>query len=279
MSERQDDRALRDPRQGGPGQGDPRQGGPRQGEQPPDQQPPGIRLQRVLAQAGVASRRAAEELIDAGRVEVDGHVVRVQGMRVDPDQAVIRVDGVRVETRPGLVHLALNKPLGVVSTMHDPQHRPCLADLVGDRPERLFHVGRLDADTEGLLLLTNDGDLAHRAAHPSYEVPKTYVATVRGPLPRGLGARLRAGVDLADGPIAVDAFRVVTAAGDRAMVEVVVHEGRNRLVRRLFAAVGHPVERLSRTRFGPVPLGDLRAGQTRPLTADELGALYDAVGL
>lgn len=242
-------------------------------------EPVGVRLQRVLAQAGVASRRAAEELIEAGRVEVDGQVVRVQGLRVDPTRAVIRVDGKRVETRPGLVHLALNKPLGVVSTMRDPQGRPCLADLLADVPGRVFHVGRLDADTEGLLLVTNDGELAHRLAHPSYEIPKTYLATVRGPLPRGLGARLRAGVELDDGPMAVDSYRLVQTAGRLAMVEVVVHEGRNRVIRRLFAAVGHPVERLVRTRFGAVSLGDLRVGATRPLSPDELAGLYAAVGL
>jgi len=239
----------------------------------------GVRLQRVLAQAGVASRRAAEELIDAGRVEVDGQVVRVQGVRVDPQRSVIRVDGRRVETRPGLVHLALNKPLGVVSTMRDPQGRPTLADLLADQPHRLFHVGRLDADTEGLLLMTNDGELAHRLAHPSYQIPKTYLVTVRGSVPRGLGARLRAGVDLDDGPAAVDSYRVISRAPSRTMVEVVLHSGRNRVVRRMFAALGYPVERLVRTRFGPVALGDLRVGTTRPLSAAELAAVYDAVGL
>jgi 23S rRNA pseudouridine2605 synthase len=239
----------------------------------------GVRLQRVLAAAGVASRRAAEELIEEGRVEVDGKVVRVQGLRVDPEKAVIRVDGLRVETRSDQVHLMLNKPRGVVSTMSDPEGRPCLGDYVQGRKERLFHVGRLDADTDGLILLTNDGELAHRLAHPSYEVAKTYVAEVPGPVPRDLGRRLRAGVELEDGLVTVDSFRVVASAPGKAMVEVVLHEGRKHVVRRLLAAVGHPVHRLSRTKLGPVSLGDLRPGRSRPLTREELGALYALVGL
>jgi 23S rRNA pseudouridine2605 synthase len=246
---------------------------------PGDEHPEGIRLQRVLAAAGVASRRAAEELIAEGRVEVDGEVVRVQGRRVDPQTAVIRVDGQRVATRADLVHLVLNKPVGVVSTMSDPHGRPCLGDYVAGRRERLFHVGRLDADTEGLILLTNDGELAHRLAHPSYEVAKTYVAEVPGPIPRDLGARLRAGVELEDGPVAVDGFKVVASAPGKAMVEVVLHEGRKHVVRRMLAEVGHPVLRLSRTRLGPVALGELRPGRTRVLTRQELGALYAAVGM
>jgi 23S rRNA pseudouridine2605 synthase len=241
--------------------------------------PEGVRLQKVLAQAGIGSRRACEELIGEGRVEVDGVRVRSQGLRVDPSNAVIRVDGMRVQTAPGTVYLALNKPRGVVSTMTDPQGRPCLGDYVAGRPERLFHVGRLDADTEGLILLTNDGELAHRLAHPSYEVLKTYLAQVPAPIPRGIGKQLRAGVELEDGPASVDGFRVVSSSAGRAMVEVVLHEGRNHIVRRLLAAVGHPVERLVRTRIGPVPLGDLRPGRMRPLSRDELGRLYQAVDL
>ena len=238
----------------------------------------GIRLQRVMAQAGVGSRRACEELIEEGRVEVDGKTVRVQGMRVDPETAVIKVDGMRIASRPGSVYLALNKPRGVVSTMSDPQGRPCLGDFAGKRSERLFHVGRLDAETEGLILLTNDGELAHRLAHPSYGVLKTYLAEVPGPVARDLGKRLRAGIVLEDGPVAVDSFRVVGASGGRVMVEVVIHEGRKHVVRRLLAEVEHPVAQLVRTRFGPVALGDLRAGTTRPLNGKELAQLYDAVG-
>jgi 23S rRNA pseudouridine2605 synthase len=238
----------------------------------------GVRLQRVLAQAGVGSRRACEELIEEGRVEVDGAKVRVQGMRVDPQTAVIKVDGLRIASRPGAVYLALNKPRGVVSTMSDPQGRRTLSDFVTG-PERLFHVGRLDTDTEGLILLTNDGELAHRLAHPSYGVQKTYLAEVAGPVARDLGRRLRAGVALEDGPVAVDGFRVVSSSGPRVMVELVIHEGRKHVVRRLLAEVGHPVSRLVRTRMGPVALGDLRPGKTRPLSSKELAQLYAAVEL
>jgi 23S rRNA pseudouridine2605 synthase len=239
----------------------------------------GVRLQKVLAQAGLGSRRACEQLIAEGRVEVDGRVVTEQGVRVDPGRQVIRVDGSRIVTAPGLVHLALNKPVGVVSTMTDPQGRPCLGDYVGDRRDRLFHVGRLDADTEGLILLTNDGELAHRLAHPRYQVAKTYLAEVSGPIARDVGRRLRAGVDLEDGPARADSFRVVGSTRNRVLVELVVHEGRNRIVRRLLAAVGHPAQRLVRTRIGPVALGSLRPGKLRALSRDELSSLYTLVGL
>ena len=239
----------------------------------------GIRLQKVLAAAGLGSRRACENLIDAGRVEVDGRVVREQGRRVDPAAAVIRVDGLRVDVSGTRVYLALNKPSGVVSTMSDPQGRPTLGDYVGNRAGRLFHVGRLDADTEGLILLSNDGDLAHRLSHPSYGVLKTYLAEVSGPVARDVGKRLRAGVDLEDGPARVDRFRVTGQAGDRVMVEVVLHEGRKHIVRRLLAEVDLPARRLVRTGIGPVLLGDLRPGRTRELTRTEVGRLYAEVGL
>jgi 23S rRNA pseudouridine2605 synthase len=241
--------------------------------------PRGERLQKVLAKAGVASRRAAEELIAAGRVQVDGEVVREQGRRVDPRTAVIHVDGSRLVLREDLVYLALNKPRGMLSTMSDEQGRPCVGDLVRSRSERLFHVGRLDADTEGLLLLTNDGELAHRLMHPSYEVLKTYLAQVPGPVPRDIGRRLRAGVTLEDSPVAVHSFRVVDATPGRAMVELVLHEGRKHVVRRLLDAVGHPVQRLVRTAIGPVRLGDQRPGSLRALSRAEVGALHQSVGL
>jgi 23S rRNA pseudouridine2605 synthase len=205
--------------------------------------------------------------------------VRVQGKRVDPERDIVRVDGSLLPTLQGLVHLAVNKPRGMLSTMSDPQGRSTLTDLLRGRRERLFHVGRLDADTEGLLLVTNDGPLAHRLAHPSYEVAKTYLAEVPGPVPRDLGRRLRAGVDLDDGPAQVDSFRVVGHAGARVMVEVVLHEGRKHVVRRLLDTVGHPVERLVRTHVGPVALGAMRPGKVRPLTLEEVRRLYDAVGL
>jgi 23S rRNA pseudouridine2605 synthase len=241
--------------------------------------PDGIRLQKVLAQAGVGSRRACEDLIAAGRVEVDGHPVTELGVRIDPRRSVVHVDGMRVQLDETMVYLALNKPLGVVSAMSDAQGRPTLSDYVRGRQERLFHVGRLDTDTEGLILLTNDGELAHRLAHPSYQVPKTYLAEVSGPLARDVGRRLRAGVELDDGTVAVDGFRVVDARPGKALVEIVLHEGRNRVVRRLMDAVGHPVEQLVRTQVGPIRLGDLRTGRTRVLGRPEVAALMAAVGM
>jgi 23S rRNA pseudouridine2605 synthase len=233
----------------------------------------------VLASAGVASRRACEELIAQGRVEVDGRRVTEQGIRIDPSRVVVRVDGQRIATDTGALYLAANKPRGMVSTMSDPQGRPCLADLVERVDRRLFHVGRLDADSDGLLLLTNDGRLAHRLAHPSFGVTKTYVAQVRAPLPRDLGRRLRAGIELEDGLAAVDAFRVLDRAASKALIEVVIHEGRKHIVRRLLAAAGHPVLTLTRTRLGPVRLGELRPGKVRSLTKTEIAALFDAVDL
>jgi 23S rRNA pseudouridine2605 synthase len=235
--------------------------------------PSGIRLQKVLASAGLGSRRACEELIADGRVTVDG-VVAELGTRVDPQTAVIHVDGDRVIVRDDLVYFALNKPRGVLSAMSDSRGRRSVGDLVGDRPERLFHVGRLDADSEGLLLLTNDGELAHRLMHPSFGVLKTYLATVPAPVGKQVGRRLRAGVLLEDGPVVVDSFRVVQTQGRQAIVEVVLHEGRKHIVRRLLDEVGHPVSRLVRTRIGPVHLAGQRAGTLRPLTRTELADLH-----
>jgi 23S rRNA pseudouridine2605 synthase len=241
--------------------------------------PDGVRLQKLLAQAGLGSRRACEELITGGRVSVDGHVVRELGVRVDPKRVAVHVDGLRVQLDESLVYLALNKPLGVVSAMSDPKGRPNLADYVSDRPERLFHVGRLDADSEGLLLLTNDGELANRLAHPRYEVPKVYLAEIAGAVPRDLGRRLKAGVELDDGVASVDAFTVVDARPGRALVELTLHDGRNRVVRRLLGAAGHPVLQLVRTSIGPIRLGDLRSGRTRVLGSPEVASLMAAVDL
>jgi len=241
--------------------------------------PGGIRLQKVLAAAGVGSRRHCEEMIGAGRVEVDGEIVRRFGARVDPQTQVIRVDGRRIPAREDLVYLALNKPAGVLTSMSDPRGRPTIADYLGDRMERLFHVGRLDYDTEGLMLLTNDGELAHRLAHPSYGVLKTYLADVAGPLTRDLGRRLMTGIELDDGLATADRFRVVERAGQRALVEITLHEGRKHIVRRMLAEAGHPVSRLVRTQVGPVALGPLKPGTTRRLTTREIGELYAAVGL
>ena len=239
----------------------------------------GVRLQKVLAAAGLGSRRACEQLIEEGRVEVDGKKVREQGLRVDPDRAVIKVDGLRIASAPDNVYLALNKPKGVVSTMSDPEGRPSLEQYVADRSVRLFNVGRLDADTEGLILLTNDGELAHRLAHPSFGVRKTYLAEVPGPIPRDVGRRLKAGVELEDGVVHADDFRLVSTVGNRAMVEVTLHEGRKHVVRRMLAEVGHPVSQLVRTQVGPISLGSLKPGKHRRLSLHEVGMLYKSVGL
>ena len=241
--------------------------------------PGGARLQKVMAEAGIGSRRYCEELIGAGRVEVDGETVRRFGARVDPEHQVIRVDGKRIPAKPGLVYLAFNKPPKVLTAMSDPRGRRTVADFLGDRSERLFHIGRLDYDTEGLMLLTNDGELAHRLAHPSFEVAKTYLAEVTGPVPKDLGRRLATGVELDDGVASADRFRVVDRSGNRVMVEITLHEGRKHVVRRMLAAAGHPVTRLVRTDVGPIKLGSLRPGKTRALSTREIGELYAAVGL
>jgi 23S rRNA pseudouridine2605 synthase len=238
-----------------------------------------IRLQKLLAMSNVASRRKCEELMLAGLVEVDGEVVTRLGTKVDPTTAVIRVDGKRLPPVSEKVYLVLNKPRGVVSTMSDPEGRRNLGDLVADRPERLFHVGRLDTDTSGLLLLTNDGDFAQRMAHPSYEVDKTYVAEVEGEVYRRTIKQLLEGVTLEDGPVTVRQARVVEASPSKSIVELVIHEGRNRIVRRLLDHVGHPVRRLTRTAIGPVVLGRLSSGEMRDLALDELGSLLDSAQL
>jgi 23S rRNA pseudouridine2605 synthase len=243
---------------------------------------PGIRLQKVLSQAGIASRRNAEKMIRDGRVEIDGQVVTELGTRVDPDVSLIRVDGARVVLDDSMVYLALNKPRGMHSTMSDDHGRPCIGDLIEHRVrgnKKLFHVGRLDAETEGLILLTNDGELAHRLMHPSYEIPKTYLATVNGTVPRGLGKKLRAGIKLDDGPVAVDDFAVVDAIPGKTLIRITLHEGRKRIVRRMLAEVGFPVQELVRTDIGALTLGEQRPGSIRALRRNEIGDLYKAVGL
>ncbi|KGN38624.1 pseudouridine synthase [Knoellia subterranea] len=240
--------------------------------------PDGIRLQKLLASAGVGSRRVCEQMITEGRVEVDGQVVTELGVRINADQ-VVHVDGVRVTLDESRVYLAFNKPLNVVTSMNDELGRIDIGDYFGDRKERLFHVGRLDADTEGLLLLTNDGDLAHRLQHPKYGVLKTYLAQIRGPVPRDLGKRLREGIELEDGPVQVDSFRVVDSQPGKAIVEVILHEGRKHIVRRMLAEAGHPVLSLVRTQVGPIRLGDTKPGKFRRLTKGEVGDLYTAAGM
>jgi 23S rRNA pseudouridine2605 synthase len=235
------------------------------------------RLQKVLAAAGVGSRRACEDLIVRRRVTVNGKVATI-GDKVDPATAEIRVDGQRVVTDTKMVYIAMNKPRGVVVSTDDDKGRTELADFLDTFEQRLFHVGRLDADSEGLLLLTNDGALAHKLMHPSFGVPKTYLAEVAGPLPRNVGRRLREGVELDDGPARVDSFRLVDALGNTAQVEITLHEGRKHIVRRMLAEVGHPVSRLVRTAVGPIRLGDLRQGGFRHLSNAEVAALFKAVG-
>ena len=239
----------------------------------PDKQ--GERLQKVLARAGLGSRRACEELIAAGRVTVDGEVV-VLGARVDPAHDRIVVDGVPVVVDETRVYWLLNKPAGYVTTAHDPQGRPTVIELVPDEP-RSFAVGRLDRDTEGLLILTNDGELAELLTHPRHGVEKAYLAEVEGvPSPGALRA-LREGVELEDGPARAVRAQVVQRARDGvSALEIVLKEGRKRIVRRMCEAVGHPVRRLVRTRIGPLTDPKLAPGAYRPLTPAEVRSLYAA---
>jgi 23S rRNA pseudouridine2605 synthase len=249
----------------GPGDGSTGERGP--GDRSTGERIQGERLQKVLAQRGYGSRRVCEELIAAGRVRVNGQVARL-GHRVLVDRDQVEVDGHPVSVKPGLVHYLLNKPAGVVTTSKDTHGRPTVVDLVPAEP-RVFPVGRLDADTEGLLLLSNDGELAHRLTHPSFGVEKEYLAQVARPLAPGTLRRLREGVELEDGRTA-PAEASQPAPG---LVRITIHEGRNRQVRRMLDAVGHPVERLVRVRIGPVTDRRLPPGEWRPLTPEERRAL------
>lgn len=233
----------------------------------------GERLQKVMAAAGVASRRVSEDLIVAGRVTVNGEVVTELGRRVDPEHDRVAVDGTAVQLDTSRRYVMLNKPVGVVSSMRDEQGRPDLSRFTADYPERLFNVGRLDQETSGLLILTNDGELAHVLAHPSFGVTKTYIARVRGSVTPQTIARLTKGVELEDGPIAADRARLLQTSGSSSLVEVTLHSGRNRIVRRMMAEVGHPVIELVRRQFGPLHLGTLKVGAMRDLTKEELGKL------
>lgn len=240
----------------------------------------GIRLQKVLAQAGVASRRHAEILIDAGRVEVNGKKIRQQGVRVDPSTDVIRVDGVRVNVNENFQYFVLNKPRGIHSTMNDELGRPCIGDLVSERViagQRLFHVGRLDADTEGLILLTNDGELANRLMHPKYEVSKTYLATVLGEVDKNIVRQLRDGIELDDGIAKADYVQIIDIHQGKSLVRVELHEGRKHIVRRMLKAAGYPVQRLVRTKLHTVQLGEQKPGTIRALNDSELTSLYKVV--
>lgn len=243
----------------------------------------GVRLQKALAHAGVASRRACEALIAGGRVAVNGQVQRELGSRIDPSRDEVRVDGVVVQLDASKRYFVLNKPRGVVSTMRDENGRPDLREFAAAAEPhdavRLYNVGRLDTDTSGLLILTNDGELAHRLAHPSFGVQKTYIAKVRGRVTPATIQRLKHGVELSDGPIRADGAKLLPGGpgGSRSLVEVTLHSGRNRIVRRMLAEVGHPVEELVRRQFGPLHLGALRVGEMRELSAAERGALLSAV--
>jgi len=234
------------------------------------------RLQKVLARAGLGSRRVCDDLIAAGRVTVDG-TTAVLGQRVDPDTARIAVDGTPVTTRAGIIYYLLNKPTRVVTTADDPQGRPTVVDLVPSEP-RVFPVGRLDFDTEGLLVLTNDGDLAQVLTHPSHGVDKTYLAEVDGKPTLATVRALSTGIELDDGPTAPARVRIVQQHGERTALELTIHEGRNRQVRRMCEAVGHPVRRLVRTRIGPVRDEHLAPGEWRLLNPAEVRSLYDAAG-
>lgn len=242
----------------------------------------GERLQKVLAKAGVASRRHAEILIDAGRVEVNGEVIKRQGVRVDPSVDVIRVDGVRINVNEDMEYFILNKPRGMQSTMQDELGRPCVGDVLSERTasgQRLFHVGRLDADTEGLLLLTNDGELANRLMHPKYEVKKTYLATVLGEADNKLVRQLKDGIELEDGMAKADFVQVVDKNQGYSLIRVELHEGRKHIVRRMLKEAGYPVQRLVRTKIHTVQLGEQKPGQLRALNSAELTSLFKVVGM
>jgi 23S rRNA pseudouridine2605 synthase len=233
------------------------------------------RIQKALAKAGVAARRAADDMVAAGRVRVNGSRARV-GQRIDPAKDVVEVDGSPIPVDPALVYYLLNKPPGVVTTAFDPQGRPTVLDIL-DLDQRVWPIGRLDIETEGALILTNDGGLTHHLTHPSRGVPKSYLAEVSGAVPARILRRLRQGVTLEDGVTGPAARGLPHPAGATTLVEITISEGRNRQVRRMFDSVGHPVLRLARTAIGPVTLGRLKPGAFRRLSSAEIAALYQAV--
>lgn len=239
----------------------------------------GIRLQKVLADAGVGSRRTCEDMIASGRVEVDGQIVLELGVRVDPAVNNIVVDGLPIQLDKSKITIVLNKPRKVVSAMEDPEGRRTLAELVSGRTERLYHVGRLDYESEGIIVLTNDGELANRMAHPKYELTKTYLVTVKGRVPNGIGSKLLKGIQLEDGMAELDRFKLIDSTPLESLIEVELHSGRNRIVRRMFEEVGFPVTRLLRTQIGPIKIGDLKQGRYRVLGKVELGTLMKSVGM
>lgn len=238
-----------------------------------------IRLQKVLASAGLGSRRKCEEFITAGRVTVNGDVADELGTRVNPTTDIIHVDGVRIAQTSGHIVVALNKPRGVVTTMTDEHGRECVGDLVAEFEQRLFHVGRLDAETEGLLLLTNDGELSQRLGHPSHGIVKTYLARVSGRVTKSDIEKVLAGYPVEGTPVAVTACKIFETGKNQTVVEISIHEGRNRILRKLFDELGYPVIDLVRIKIGPVSLGSLKSGHLRVLENKELGKLYSSVGL
>ena len=235
------------------------------------------RIQKVLSRAGVASRRAVEEMIESGRIRVNDEPARL-GQRIDPTKDVVKVDGSRVPLHEDLVHYMLNKPAGVVATADDPEGRPTVVELV-DPAARVWPVGRLDLDSEGLILLTNDGELTLHLTHPRYGVAKTYVAEVEGSFSPRIARALERGIELDDGPTAPARVKILERSARGSVVELVLHEGRNRQARRMLEAVGHPVRRLVRTAIGPLKLGRLKPGAHRKLSPAEVGELYKASGL
>jgi 23S rRNA pseudouridine2605 synthase len=238
-----------------------------------------IRLQKVLASAGLGSRRKCEEFITAGRVTVNGDVADELGTRVNPSVDIVHVDGVRIAQTSGHIVVALNKPRGVVTTMTDEHGRECVGDLVAEFEQRLFHVGRLDAETEGLLLLTNDGELSQRLGHPSHGIVKTYLARVSGRVTKSDIEKVLAGYPVEGTPVAVTACKIFETGKNQTVVEISIHEGRNRILRKLFDELGYPVIDLVRIKIGPVSLGSLKSGHLRVLENKELGKLYSSVGL
>ena len=234
-----------------------------------------IRLNKIIADAGITSRRGADELIMDGRVSVDGFIVRELGAKFDPEKVRVEVDGETIKRSLTKTYLALHKPRGVLSTMFDPDGRPSLADFIDLRTERLFHVGRLDKDSEGLILLTNDGDLTFRTTHPSYGLEKTYIVEFDGKLPEGVESSLLKGVELEDGMARVLSYKQLSPQ----WIEVTIHEGRYHIIRRLMEAVGVDVLRLIRTKFGPISLGETLEGRWRDLNSGELTSLQKALGL
>ena len=239
-----------------------------------------VRLQKVLAEAGIASRRASEQLILEGRVSVDGVQILELGSKVDPEISKVEVDGDSISTKKTNVYLAFHKPVGVLSTMSDPDGRPCLGDYFKERNERLFHVGRLDRESEGLILLTNDGDLSHRATHPSYGMVKKYLVEIEGLLSKEQSAAISLGVQLEDGLARALEIKTLREINPKhSWVELSIHEGRYHIVRRIFEHYELPVMRLVRTEFGPISLAETGVGRYRKLNAVELTNLFKVLKL